>query len=195
MSPLPAEILAAARQAGLGLRVHADQLSRSGAAQMAAELGAASADHLEQVDAAGIAALARAHVQPVLLPASVFMLGSKQYAPARAMIEAGLAVVLATDFNPGSSPSPSIPFVLSLASTQMRMSPAEAITATTVNAAYSLGRGSTMGTLEPGKSADFVIHDCEDYREVGYFAGIESAGEVYISGEPVFSRRYREKAS
>jgi imidazolonepropionase len=186
--PTSREILAAARQAGLGIRVHADQLSRSGAAEMAAEIGAATADHLEQIDQAGIAALARGNVQPVLLPASVFMIGSKHYAPARAMIDAGLAIVLATDFNPGSSPSPSIPFVLTLASTQMRMSPAEAIVATTVNAACSLGRGSTIGTLEAGKFADFVIHDCQDYREIAYFAGIESARKVYISGELVFDR-------
>ena len=186
--PTSSEILSAAHRAGLGIRVHADQLSRSGAAEMAAQLGAATADHLEQVGTAEIDALVQGNVQPVLLPASVYTLGSEQYAPARAMIEAGLAVVLATDFNPGSSPSPSIPFVLSLASTQMRMSPAEAITATTVNAAYSLGRGFAIGTLEPGKRADFVIHDCQDYREIAYFAGVESAWKVYIDGELVFDR-------
>jgi imidazolonepropionase len=135
------EILSAARRAGLGIRVHADQLTLSGAAQMAAELGAATADHLEQIDESGIAALARGNVQPVLLPASVYSLGSERFGPARKIIDAGLGVVLATDFNPGSSPAPSIPFVLSLASTHMRMTPAEAIVATTVNAAYSIGRG------------------------------------------------------
>jgi imidazolonepropionase len=186
--PASREILAAARQNGMGIRVHADQLSRSGAAEMAAEVGAVTADHLEQIDIAGIEALTRGHVQPVLLPASVYTLGSKRYAPARAMIEAGLAIVLATDFNPGSSPSPSIPFVLSLASTQMHMSPAEAITATTINAAHSLGRGSKIGTLESGKRADFVIHDCQDYREIAYFAGVESPWKVYINGELVYDR-------
>ena len=186
--PTAREILRSARALGFGLRVHADQLSRSGAAELAAELGAATADHLEQIDAKGIAALAATGVQPVLLPGSVYTLGSKRFAPARDMIEAGLAPVLATDFNPGSSPVPSIPLVLSLASTQMKMSPAEGITATTINAAYSLGRGGSIGSLEPGKQADFVIHDCADYREIAYFAGRESADAVYICGKLVHSR-------
>jgi imidazolonepropionase len=183
-----AEILQAGGRLGMGIRVHADQLSRSGAAQMAAQLGAATADHLEHVDTAGIRALAQANVQPVLLPACAYTLGRRRFAPAREMIEAGLAVVLATDFNPGSSPTPSIPFVLSLASTQMRMTPAEAITATTVNAAYSVGRGAELGTLEPGKRADFVIHDCGNYREIAYFAGVESAAAVYVNGALAFAR-------
>ncbi len=182
------EILTAAKAFGLKLRVHADQLSRSGAAELAAEAGAVTADHLEQSDDHGIDALARAHVQPVLLPASVYTLGSKRFAPARKMIDAGLAVVLATDFNPGSSPTPSMPLVLSLASTHLRMTPAEALTAATINAAYTLGRGSQTGSFEPGKQADFVIHHCRDYREIAYFAGIESPGAVYIRGRLVYSR-------
>ncbi len=181
-------ILAAARKLGLGIRMHADQLSRSGASRLAAELGAKTADHLEQADELDIRALAAAGVQPVLLPASVFCLGRHKFPAARQMIEAGLAIVLATDFNPGSSPTPSIPFVLSLASTQMRMTPAEAITATTINAAYSLGRGDQIGSLETGKRADFVIHDCSDYREIGYFVGVESALSVYIDGQRVYRR-------
>ncbi len=181
-------VLEAGRKAGLGLRVHADQLSRSGAAQLAAEMRTATADHLEQTDSAGMQALANAKVQPVLLPASVYTLGLKQFPQAREMIDRGLSVVLATDFNPGSSPTPSIPFVLSLASTQMHMTPAEAITATTVNAAYSLGRGDRVGSLEPGKRADFVLHDCADYREIAYYAGVEPASAVYIEGELVYSR-------
>jgi imidazolonepropionase len=181
-------ILQAARDLQLGLRVHADQLSRSGAAQLAAELGAATADHLEQIDTAGIEALAGSGVQPVLLPASVYTLGSKRFPPVREMIDAGLAVVLATDFNPGSSPTPSMPLVLSLASTQMHMTPAEAITAATINAAYSLGRGGGIGSLEPGKQADFVIHDCTDYREIAYFTGVEPAAETYLGGRRVYSR-------
>lgn len=181
-------ILHSARQLGFGLRVHADQLSRSGASEMAAAVGATTADHLEQIDASGIAALAGANVQPVLLPASVYTLGCKRFAPARAMIAAGLPVVLATDFNPGSSPIPSIPLVLSLASTQMGMTPAEAICATTINAAYSLGLGAEVGSLEPGKQADFVIHECQDYREIAYFAGMESPASVYIGGRLVYER-------
>ena len=117
-----------------GLRIHADQFSCSGGAMLAADLGAATADHLEHTDAASIAALAAANVQPVLLPGSVYSIGSRHYPPARAMIDAGLAVVLATDFNPGSSPIASMPVVMSLACTQMRMIPAETITAATINA-------------------------------------------------------------
>lgn len=182
------EILWAARSMGYGIRVHADQLSNSGAAKMAAAVGAATADHLEQIDDAGIKALVHANVQPVLLPGSVYSLGSQRFPPARAMIDAGLAVILATDFNPGSSPTPSIPFVLSLASTHMKMAPAEGITAVTVNAAYSLGRGDEVGSLEVGKRADFVIHDCRDYREIAYFVGVSSPSKVYINGELVFDR-------
>ena len=180
------EILSAARRHGLGLRMHADQLSLSGGAKLAAELNAITADHLEHTDAAGIAALKAAKVQPVLLPGSVYALGSNHYPAAREMIDAGLAVVLATDFNPGSSPTPSMPMILSLACTQMKMTPAEAITATTINAAYSLGRGDEIGSLEKGKRADFVIHDCEDYRELAYFFGIEHARSVYASGRVAF---------
>jgi imidazolonepropionase len=176
-------ILSAARCHGMGLRIHADQLSLSGGAQLAAELGTVTADHLEHTDAAGIAALKEAGVQPVLLPGSVYALGSSRYPAAREMIDAGLAIVLATDFNPGSSPTPSIPMILSLASTHMKMTPAEGITAVTINAAYSLNRGSDIGSLEAGKVADFVIHDCSDYRELAYFFGIEHPASVYVRGE------------
>ncbi|HEX8422788.1 MAG TPA: imidazolonepropionase [Pyrinomonadaceae bacterium] len=181
-------ILLAARSHQLGLRLHADQLSLSGGALLAAELGATTADHLEHTDAAGIAALKSANVQPVLLPASVYALGSRKYPAAREMIEAGLAVVLATDFNPGSSPTPSMALVLSLASTQMRLTPAEGIVAATINAAYSLGRGGETGSLEAGKRADFCLHDCADYRELAYFFGIEHAHAVYVGGRLAFRR-------
>src|SRR5215204_358404 len=176
------KILSAARCHGMGLRIHADQLSLSGGAQLAAELGTVTADHLEHTDAAGIAALKEAGVQPVLLPGSVYALGSTRYPAAREMIDAGLAIVLATDFNPGSSPTPSIPMILSLASTHMKMTPAEGITAVTINAAYSLNRGTELGSLEPGKIGDFVIHDCSDYRELAYFFGIERPLSVYARG-------------
>lgn len=177
------KILSSARCHGLGLRMHADQLSLSGGAQLAAELGTVTADHLEHTDAAGIAALKHGNVQPVLLPGSVYALGSSRYPAAREMIDAGLAVVLATDFNPGSSPTPSMTMILSLAATHLKMTPAEAITAATINAAYSLNRGEQIGSLEPGKIADFVIHDCEDCRELTYFFGFEHAWRVYCRGK------------
>jgi imidazolonepropionase len=170
------------------LRMHADQLSESGGAALAAELHANTADHLEHTSARGILALQSAGVQPVLLPGSVYALGSTRYPAAREMIQAGLAVVLATDFNPGSSPTPSMPMILSLACTQMKMTPAEAITASTINAAYSLGLGNEIGSLESGKQADFVIHDCTDYREIAYFFGAPSVQAVYIAGLPVWTR-------
>jgi len=150
-----------------------------------AEMGATTADHLEQTDEQGIAALKKANVQPVLLPGSVYALGSSRYPRAREMIEAGLAIVLATDFNPGSSPTPSMPMVLSLACTQMKMSPAEAIIASTLNAAYSLNRGDKIGSFEPGKLADFVIFDCEDYRELAYWFGFQQTHSVYVRGKCV----------
>jgi imidazolonepropionase len=181
-------IMNAARAHGLQLRLHADQLSLSGGAQLAAELGAITADHLEQTDAAGIAALKAANVQPVLLPASVLLIGAHKYPDACAMIDAGLAVVLATDFNPGSSPTPSMLLVLTLASTQMKMTPAEAITAATINAAYSLHRGHEIGSLEVGKRANFVIHDGDDWRALAYFAGIEHPVAVYSRGRLAVQR-------
>jgi len=181
------KILSAAKKLGLSLRGHVDQLTNSGGAKLMAEMGAITADHLEQTDEQGIAALKKANVQPVLLPGSVYALGSSRYPRAREMIEAGLAVVLATDFNPGSSPTPSMPMVLSLACTQMKMSPAEAITASTVNAAYSLNRGDRIGSLEPGKLANFVIFGCEDYRELAYWFGIPQTHSVYVRGECVWN--------
>ena len=179
------KILSAAKKVGLSLRGHVDQLTNSGGAKLMAEMGATTADHLEQTDEQGIAALKNANVQPVLLPGSVYALGSSRYPHAREMIEAGLAIVLATDFNPGSSPTPSMPMVLSLACTQMKMSPAEAITASTVNAAYSVNRGDRIGSLEPGKLANFVIFDCEDYRELAYWFGMPQTHSVYVRGECV----------
>jgi imidazolonepropionase len=176
------EILRGAQRVGMRLRVHADQFTPDYGSQIAAELGAATADHLEATSESGLRALHAAGVQPVLLPASVYALGLKHYPAARAMIELGMPVVLATDFNPGSSPTTSMPMVLSLASTHLKMTPAEAISATTINAAYSLGRGAEIGSLEVGKLADFAIHDVRDYREIAYFFGRETAWKVAIGG-------------
>ena len=178
-------ILTAARKLGIKLRIHADQLSNFGGAKLAAELEATTADHLEKTDRDGIAAMKSAGVQPILLPGSVYALGSSDYPRARKMIQAGLAVVVATDFNPGSSPTPSMPMILSLACTQMKMSPAEATTAATINAAYSLNRGNTIGSLEQGKLANFAIFDCEDYRELAYWFGVPQTHSVYVKGEGV----------
>jgi imidazolonepropionase len=181
------KILSAAKKLGLSLRGHIDQLTNSGGAKLMAEIGATTADHLEQTDEQGIAALKKANVQPVLLPSSVYALGSSRYPRAREMIDAGLAIVLATDFNPGSSPTPSMPMVLSLACTQMKMSPAEVIAASTVNAAYSVNRGDKIGSLEAGKLANFVIFDCEDYRELAYWFGISQTHAVYVRGKCVLT--------
>ena len=175
-------VLAAAKQYGLELRVHADQFTSGGAVELAASLHAKTVDHLEQTTAESIEVMKQAGVQPVLLPGSVYAIGSQKYAPARAMIEAGLPVVIATDFNPGSSPTASMPMILSLACTQMKMTPAEAVTAATINAAWSLNRGQEIGSLEPGKIADFVVHDAEDYRELAYFFGGHRAHVVFAGG-------------
>lgn len=178
-------VLTAARRYGLGLRVHAEQFRAGTGAALAAELGAATADHLESVDDAGLRELKDAGVQPVLLPGSVFALGREQYPPARKMIELGLGIVLATDFNPGSSPVASMPFILSLACLQMRLTPAEALTAATVNAAWSLGLGNETGSLEAGKAADFLIHEFTDYRELVYFIAAPMRPRVFVAGREV----------
>ena len=180
--PSARRILEAAQARGLGLRIHADQFAQSGGARLAAELGAATADHLEHTDRASIAALADAGVQPVLLPGSVYALGLDCYPDARSMINRGLAAVVATDFNPGSSPTASMPMILSLACTRMRMTPAEAITAATINPAYSLGRGAEIGSLEPAKCADFVVYRCSDFREIPYHFGVNLVNGVWIGG-------------
>jgi len=152
---------------------------------LAAELGATTADHLETASDETLVQLREAGVQPILLPGSVFALGRTQYPPARRMIDLGLAIVLATDFNPGSSPVPSMPFMLSLGCIQMGLTPAEALTATTINAAYSLGLGQSLGSLEAGKQADFLIHEFGDYRELAYFIAAPARPRVFIAGREV----------
>jgi imidazolonepropionase len=178
-------VLEAARRNGLKLRVHAEQFRSGTGAALAAELGAVTADHLEAATPETIAQLRAAAVQPVLLPGSVFALGHTQYPPAREMVQQGLAIVIATDFNPGSSPIASMPFVLSLACLQMKLTPAEALTAATINAAWSLGLGNQVGSLEAGKQADFLIHEFGDYRELAYFIAAPARPRVFIGGQQV----------
>jgi len=178
-------VLVAAKLHGLKLRVHAEQFRSGTGADLAAELGAATADHLETATDETLQHLRSAGVQPVLLPGSVFALGRTEYPPARKMIEAGLAIVIATDFNPGSSPVPSMPFMLSLACVEMRLLPAETLTAATINAAHSLGLGNLIGSLEAGKQADFLIHEFNDYRELAYFIAAPMRPRVFIGGREV----------
>lgn len=175
-------ILLAARNHRLRLRIHADQFRPHTGATLAADLRAVTADHLEAIAPDDIPLLAAAGVQPVLLPGSVFALARTQYPPARAMIEAGLAIVLATDFNPGSSPIPSMPFMLSLACLHMGLSPAEALTAATTNAAHALGLGAQIGSLQPGMQADFLIHEFTDYRELAYYIAADARPRLFLSG-------------
>jgi imidazolonepropionase len=165
-------ILMAGRACGLVPRIHAEQLAHTGAARLAIELQAASADHLEKIDRNDIRALGLSNVVCTLLPGCCFHLGLKQYAPARKLIEAGAIVGIATDFNPGTSPTLSMPMILSLACTQMRMTPAEAITAATINPAYSLRLHDRVGSLEVGKYADLAAFDVADYREIPYYFGV-----------------------
>lgn len=178
-------VLRAAQRHGLRLRVHAEQFRPGTGAALAAELHAATADHLEMVTAEALGQLRVAGVQPVLLPGSVFALWRTHYPPARTMIEQGLALVLATDFNPGSSPIASMPFILSLACLHMGMTPAEALMAATLNAAWSLGHGDLVGSLEPGKQGDFLIHEFTDYRELAYYIAAPARPRVFISGTEV----------
>jgi imidazolonepropionase len=170
--PQARRILSAARACGLVPRIHAAQFARTGAARLAIELHAASADHLDQIDAADVGALALSNVVCTLLPGCSFHLGIAQRAPARKLIGAGAVVALATDFNPGTSPTMSMPMILSLACSQLRMSPAEAISAATINAAFSLRLHDRAGSLEVGKYADLAAFDVADYREIPYYFGV-----------------------
>lgn len=181
-------ILGEASLHGLAPRLHAEQLSRTGAAQLAVELGAASCDHLERVNDADIRTLAKSKTVATLLPGCDFHLGWKHYAPARKLIEAGAIVALATDYNPGTSPTISMSMILSLACTQLRMTPAEAISAATVNAAYALRCSNRLGSLEPGKQADFAVFEVEDYREIPYYFGMNRCWMTVKNGEIIYMR-------
>jgi imidazolonepropionase len=181
-------LMTAAACAGLRLKAHAEQLAHSGAAVMAAALGAISVDHLDRLTMSEIRRLARTPTIGTLLPGSVFHLASRPYPPARALIDAGVPVALATNFNPGSSPTVNMQIILSLACTQMRMTPAEAITAATINGAHAVGRGERIGSLEVGKQADVVIMDVTDYREIPYLFGMNHCAAVLKRGRLVHSK-------
>ena len=184
------QVLEAGERHGLVPRIHAEQLTRTGAAQLGMQLGAASCDHLEQVNHTDIRALGKSRTVATLMPGCDFHLGLKQYAPARSLIDAGAIVSLATDYNPGTSPTLSMPMILSLACTQLRMTPAEAITAATINGAYALRRDKDIGSLEVGKRGDVAIFDVEDYREIPYYFGVNKCwmtiknGEIVHGGSP-----------
>jgi imidazolonepropionase len=184
-------ILQAAKAAGMGVKLHAEEFRASGGAELAAELGAASADHLMAVTDRGIRALRQAGTIAVLLPGTSAFLGGGRYAPARRMIEEGVAVALGTDCNPGSCTATSLPLVMTLACTQLRLSPAEALAACTLNAAWAAGEGRDAGSLEPGKRADFVVWRARDYREIPYWFGANLAEAVVRSGKPCVDRAAR----
>jgi imidazolonepropionase len=178
-------VLTAAREHGLGVRLHANEFARVGAVQVAAEMQAVSADHLLVMEPEDIEALRAAGTIAVLLPGTPLGLGLGHYAPARALIEAGVPVALATDCNPGTCPCENLTLPISLACSQMKMSPAEAIVAATINSAYALDRGHILGSLEPGKLADVVVWDVPNHRHLAYHFGVNLVEAVYVGGRDV----------
>jgi imidazolonepropionase len=175
-------IFAKAKSLGMHIKMHADEFKSSDGAALATEIEAISADHLGAVTDDGIRKLANSSVVATLLPSTLFMLGETHYAPARKLIEAGAAVALATDFNPGTSPTVNMQFVMTLACAQMRMTPTEAICAATINGAAAVRRADRMGSLEPGKQADFAIYDVTDYREIPYYAAVNFCVATFKKG-------------
>ncbi|HCK98980.1 MAG TPA: imidazolonepropionase [Candidatus Marinimicrobia bacterium] len=179
-------VLEAAKFLGLGLRMHAEEFKPIGGVQLAVKLGAISADHLTAITAEGIEALMAGNVIPILLPATTFFLGSDHYAPGRKMWDRGLPVAIATDFNPGSSMTQSMPLVITIACLKLKLSPLEALQAATYNAARSLALESAAGSLEPDKQADFVIWKFDRYQGIPYYLGTPSVREVWKKGEKVW---------
>jgi len=175
-------VLEAARFLGLGIRLHAEEFKPIGGVQLAAKLGAISADHLTAITEEGIAALIEGNIVPVLLPATTFFLGSDHYAPGRKMWDKGLPVAIATDFNPGSSMTQSIPLVISIACLKLKLNPLEAIQAATINAAKSLVIDDHIGSLEKGKQADFVLWKFDKYQGIPYFLAYPSVQSVWKNG-------------
>ena len=186
--PEAQRILHAASRAGLRVKLHAEQLVHFGSTRMAAALRAVSVDHVDRIKKADMRPLRAAGTIATLLPGSVFHLDTRPYPPARQLIAAGVPVALATNFNPGSSPTLNMQMILSLACCQMRMSPAEAIAAATINGAHALGVGNRLGSLETGKQADVAIMDVSDYREIPYYFGMNHCRTVLKKGQVVLSK-------
>lgn len=182
------EILTAARDAGLGVKLHADELTSAGGAELAAALGATSADHLAAVSDAGIDALASAGTVATLLPATMLFLGKRNHAPARRLVEAGVPIALATDFNPGTSPTSNFPLVLTLGVSQLGLSVAEVLLAATVNGAAALGLADRTGQLTPGFSADLALWALDDVRELPYWLGAGFCRASWTRGKPCHLR-------
>jgi imidazolonepropionase len=189
--PEARRVLEAAKAQGFALRVHADELARLGATELAVELGAESADHLCRVDEGAIAALGDSATAAVLLPGTVLSLGLKAIPPARKLIAAGAAIVVATDFNPGTSYLSSMPLCIALACDILRLNVAEAITAATLNAAWSLGRADRIGSIEVGKQADLVVIDRPSPLFLGYELGENLVAAVVKRGVVVDDRALR----
>ncbi|WP_091735369.1 imidazolonepropionase [Marininema mesophilum] len=177
-------ILEVGKKHGLAPKIHADEIEPYAGAELAAEVGAVSADHLLRASKEGIRAMAEAGTVAVLLPGTAFFLMADS-ADARAMIDAGVAVALSTDCNPGSSPTVSLPLIMNLGCLKMGMTPAEALTATTINAAHAIRRGHEVGSLEKGKKADLVLYDVSDYRSLQYAYGVNHARTVIKTGQVV----------
>jgi imidazolonepropionase len=180
-------ILTAARDAGLLLKLHADELTSFGGAELAASIGATSADHLAAVSEAGIAALGQASTVATLLPGTMLFLGKTRQAPARALIGAGVPVALATDFNPGTSPTPNFPLMLALGVSQLHLSVAEAVVAATVNGAAALALADRVGQISAGFSADLALYDVRDVREIPYWYGDNRCIGTYVRGKPCYT--------
>ncbi|HUR00425.1 MAG TPA: imidazolonepropionase [Gemmatimonadaceae bacterium] len=178
------EILEASRGAGLALKLHADELEPHGGAELAVELGATSADHLAAISPAGIAALAASGTVATLLPGTMLFLGKDRQAPARALVDAGASVALATDFNPGTSPTFNFPLILTLGVSQLRLGVAEAFVAATVNGAAALGLAARTGQLSPGYSADMALWEADDFREIPYWYGDRRCMSTWTRGKP-----------
>jgi imidazolonepropionase len=182
------QLLNSASRAGLALKLHSEQLTHSGSASTGALLGAVSVDHLDHVNANDMNRMSKSGTIATLLPGTVLHLGDTRYPPARRLIDRGVPVALATNFNPGSSPSVNMQLMLSLACSYMRMSPEEAIVAATINGAHAVKRGARTGSLEVGKQGDLVLMDVSDYREIPYFFGMNHCMHVVKNGRVVWSK-------